>query len=371
MSELPGMKANEWVRIGIIGIVLLVVTTVFLNMISGFLLALLLAAIFSAMAMPFYEFVLRCVGGRKAAASGLTMLILILAVMLPGLYLIALIASQAANLGINFEAGAHAIISSLNKFDLTLPEWFPFREQIESLGPQIITKIAGFAGRIGQFFLSSLATFTKETAQFFLQLFVLLYAMFFFLKDGRDLMAKSLSKTTLNAESQQKILYQGYLAARATIKGAIVIGTVQGFLGGLGFWITGIPNAALWGLVMAIASLMPGIGTAIVWIPGVIYLFAIGKTMPAVGLTVWSMLLVGSIDNLLRPKLVGGDAKMSDLVILVSTFGGLATFGASGLILGPAIAAVFFTMWDLFAEANKPMPAPAPKDEGVEKSAPA
>lgn len=347
-------EKQDWLRTVLVGIFLLAITAIFLGMIQGFLESLFLAAVFSAMAMPLYRRIRIWLRGREALASTLTILLLTIAVLLPSLLLLALMAGQAAELADNVEPWAKGAIEYLGNFKLVLPEWFPFREQLASAGPQIASKIATFAGEIGQFLLGSVAAATQGTARFFLQLFVLLYAMFYFLMDGSAIVERMLKMTTLSVEMQRRIITQGFVVARATIRGSLVIGLIQGVLGGLGFWIFGIPNFVLWGAVMAISSLIPGVGTAIVWVPAVIYLYATGEHLSAAGLIVWSALLVGTIDNVLRPRLVGSDAKMPDLVILVSTFGGLATFGATGLILGPVVAAVFFTAWDVFAAANQP-----------------
>ena len=345
---------RNWLRIGMVGVFMLAITAVFLGMIRGFLESLFLAAVFSAMALPLYRRLLAWLHGRRGIASALTIVLLAIAVLFPGLLLLALMAGQAAEIAVDAGPWAQGALESLGEFRLTLPEWIPFREKLQALGPQIASKIASFAGQIGQFLLGSIAAATQGTARFFLQLFVLLYAMFYFLMDGPTIVEKLLRMTTLRVDLQRQILDQGYVVARATIRGSLVIGLIQGLLGGFGFWIFGVPNSLLWGAVMAVSSLIPGIGTAIVWIPAVIYLFATGATLPAAGLLAWSAVVVGTVDNVLRPTLVGGEAKMPDLVILVSTFGGLATFGATGLILGPVIAAVFFTAWDVFAAANQP-----------------
>lgn len=277
-------EPRDWLPAAMVGILLLAITALFLGMISGFLETLFLAAIFSAMVMPLYEAILVRLGGRKAATSGLTLTVLILSVLVPGLFLLGLIAGQAADLAPKVVPWAQTVVKDLSDSELRVPEWVPFRDQIEALGPQILSQIANLAEKIGQFFVDSLAAVTQGTARFFLQFFVFLYAMFFFLMDGPKLIDKLVRTTTLGIDTQRKILSRAYVVARATIKGSLLIGAVQGLLGGLGFWITGIPNVALWGMVMAIASLIPGIGTAIVWIPGVVYLFATGKTLLAVGL---------------------------------------------------------------------------------------
>jgi predicted PurR-regulated permease PerM len=152
-------------------------------------------------------------------------------------------------------------------------------------------------------------------------------------------------------EGDKELLLDKFVSvARATIKGTFVVGLVQGGLAGLAFAVVGIKGSAFWGTIMVVLSIIPGIGTALIWGPAVIYLFAVGKTASAVGLLVWCALVVGTVDNFLRPKLVGGDTKMPDLLILLSTFGGLSLFGAVGLVLGPIIAALFIAVWRIYGE---------------------
>jgi predicted PurR-regulated permease PerM len=135
---------------------------------------------------------------------------------------------------------------------------------------------------------------------------------------------------------------------RATIKGTLVIGMIQGALAGLGFWVAGIDGAAFWGTVMVVLSIVPGIGAALVWVPAVIYLFVTGQTLAGVLLTAWCAAVVGTVDNVLRPALVGKDAKMPDLLILVGTLGGLFLFGPIGFIVGPIVCGLFLTVWDIY-----------------------
>jgi predicted PurR-regulated permease PerM len=138
---------------------------------------------------------------------------------------------------------------------------------------------------------------------------------------------------------------------RATLKGTLLIGVIQGGLGGLGFFLVGIPGVAFWATIMAVLSIIPAVGAAIVWIPAVLYLLAVGQVGRCVVLLLWCVIIVSNADNVLRPKLVGKDAKMPDLMILVGTLGGLGMFGATGVILGPVLAALFLTIWDLYGEA--------------------
>jgi predicted PurR-regulated permease PerM len=151
--------------------------------------------------------------------------------------------------------------------------------------------------------------------------------------------------------------YRDYLAERivstirATVKGTFIIAVIQGSLTGLALAVAGVPGAAFWGAVAGILSIIPGVGPPLVWLPAAIWLYATGQTIPAIGLTAWGALVVGLIDNLLRPILVGKDAKMTDLMVLLSTLGGLTLFGAIGIIVGPVIAAVFTSVWYIYSES--------------------
>jgi predicted PurR-regulated permease PerM len=139
--------------------------------------------------------------------------------------------------------------------------------------------------------------------------------------------------------------------SRATLKGTLIIGIVQGALGGVSFWVAGIEGAVFWATIMAVLSIIPGVGTGLIWVPAVIYLFAAGDTGTAIGLTIWNAAVVGSVDNVLRPWLVGKDTQMPDLLILLGTMGGIVLFGAAGIVIGPVIAALFVTVWEIYGEA--------------------
>ena len=141
--------------------------------------------------------------------------------------------------------------------------------------------------------------------------------------------------------------------ARATLKGTAVIGILQGGLAGLAFAVVGIPSAIFWGTIMAVLSIVPGIGTALVWGPAVIILAAGGHWIRAIGLGVFCGVVVGSIDNVLRPRLVGKDTEMHDLLILFATLGGISFFGIVGFIIGPILAALFVTIWEIYGTAFK------------------
>ena len=243
-------------------------------------------------------------------------------------------------------------VSQTNELD----EWLqrlPLYERWEPYRDVVARKIGEFAGNIGTFLVNSVASATRGTASFMLSLFIMLYAMFFFLMGGRQILEKILYYMPLGPKEENRMVERFISVTRATIKGTLVIGVIQGTLAGLGFFVAGIGGAAFWGTIMAVLSIIPGVGTALVWIPGVIYLFALGHTVAAIALAVWCAVVVGTVDNILRPWLVGRDTKMSDLMILLGTLGGILIFGAVGFIVGPIIAALFVTIWEIYGEEFK------------------
>jgi predicted PurR-regulated permease PerM len=165
----------------------------------------------------------------------------------------------------------------------------------------------------------------------------------------------------LPPEDEERIVGRFLSVVRATVKGTLVVGIAQGALGGLGFWVAGISGAVFWSVAMTALSVIPSIGTAIIWVPGVLYLFAMGQTAAAVGLLLWCSLIVATVDNVLRPRLVGRDTKLPDVLILISTLGGIVLFGITGFVIGPLIASMFVTVWEIYGEAFRDvLPEPEP-----------
>jgi predicted PurR-regulated permease PerM len=227
---------------------------------------------------------------------------------------------------------------------------------IERLAPYrelLLTKAGEAAGNLGKIIVSSLSSTTRGTLMLIVDFFMLLYAMFFFLMHGRRYLDSILRYLPLRESEQDQMLQRFVSVARATLKGTLLIAMVQGALGGLMFAILGIPGAVLWGLLMIVLSVLPVIGGALVWVPAAIVLAIQGAWIKALILSGFCSIVIGSVDNVLRPRLVGHDTQMPDLLVLFSTLGGIAAFGAVGFIIGPIIAALFVTVWDIFGKAYR------------------
>jgi predicted PurR-regulated permease PerM len=218
-------------------------------------------------------------------------------------------------------------------------------------------------GKIATFAVNSLATGTRGTARFFMLLFVMLYGIFYFLKEGRLILDRALRYLPLAEEDKSRMLETFTTVTRASLKGTGVIGLAQEALGGIAFAVAGITGPVFWGLLMAVLSVLPGVGAALIWVPAVIYLAVEGRSAAAIGVGLWCAVVVSTVDNVLRPRLVGKDTKMPDLLILLGTLGGLVMFGAVGIIVGPIIAALFVTVWELFGTAVDRILAPASSAE--------
>ncbi|HKJ01232.1 MAG TPA: AI-2E family transporter [Longimicrobiales bacterium] len=347
------------------------ITILFLVMIRQFLMAVLLAAIFSGMAHPLYSALLRRVKGRKGLASVGTLAVIALVIGLPLLAIVGLVANQAVEVSQAAGPWIERQIGEVDQIDRWIQQ-FPLLDRVPGLrtvlpnGEEIVAKAGEVASATGKFLVGSLADVTRGTLGFFMQLFILLYAMFFFLVDGRSILDRILYYVPLSPADEERLLEKFVSVARATLKGSLLIGIIQGLLAGVAFWAAGIPGAAFWGTVTVVVSIIPAIGAALIWGPMVIYLLVTGHAVAGIGLLVWSSVVVSTVDNFLRPRLVGRDTRMSDILILLSTLGGLVLFGPVGFIVGPIVAALFVTVWHLYGEAfhTQPTEAGAAEDAG-------
>jgi predicted PurR-regulated permease PerM len=353
MSEhQPGESATKVFLVALaIGI-----SVLFLFMIGPFLLSVLLAAIFSGMAHPLYSALLRRTGGRRALASVSTITVILLVIGLPLLGLLGLVAKQAVEVSQAAGPWIEKQISEVGELDrriqeIPLLDRLPGVRRLVPTGEEIVSKAGELVSTTGKFLVGSLGDVTRGTLGFFLQLFIVLYAMFYFLVDGRSILDRILYYVPLSPADEDRLLEKFVSVTRATLKGSLLIGMVQGGLAGLAFWLAGVPGAAFWGTITAVVSIIPAIGAGLIWGPMVIYLLVMGHPGASVGLLLWSVLVVSTIDNFLRPRLVGHDTRMSDLLILLSTLGGLFLFGPVGFIVGPIVAALFVTVWHLYGEA--------------------
>lgn len=333
-------------------VTLIIITIVFVAMIWNLLMTLLMAAIITGLTHPFYRRLTRWFRGKKAVASITTVVAVFILLVVPVSIFLGIVATQAIEVSQTIGPRVAELLVEPTAFDELIAE-IPYGERIGPYKEEVLKRVGAAAQGIGQFLINSLASATAGTAMFLFHLFVMLYAMFFFMIYGPALLDKIKYYAPLPLDQQNLLVDKFISVSRATLKGTLVIGVVQGGLAGLAFAVVGIEGAMFWGTIMAVLSVIPAVGTGLVWVPAVIYLLATGHTGAGIGLAVWCATVVGTADNFLRPRLVGRDTQMPDLLVLLGTLGGLSLFGAVGIIVGPIIAALFTTVWELYGEAYK------------------
>jgi len=328
------------------------ITLTFLSMIKPFIMAILLAGIFSSLAQPVYRRLTDWLNGRRSAASIITLLMIVLVIILPLGFLLGIVTGEAIKVGESISPWVQDKIIHPDKVIIWM-EGLPYFDKIAPYEDDILTRAGQMVGVLSKFLINNLSHATTGTVHFLFMMMVMLYSMYFFLMDGGKLIDLILYYLPLEDREERRLLEKFSSVTRATLKGTAVIGILQGGMAGLAFQVVGIPSAIFWGTLMVVLSIIPGIGTALIWAPAAAILIAGGHLAKGIGLALFCGLIVGSIDNVVRPRLVGKDTQMPDLLIMLGTMGGIMMFGVLGLILGPIVAALFVTIWEIYGVVFK------------------
>jgi len=331
-------------------VIVFLISTVFVVMINQFLMPLFMAGLFSAMVSPAHHWLSQKLGGRENIASILTIFGIVFLVLGPLSVLIGVVVAQAIHVGQSITPWVQDFISRPSEMTRYL-EKIPYYEQILPYRDVILQKVGEFVGSISSFLIDSLSSVTKMTMQAVFSSVIMLYVMFYFLTMGDKLLMKILYFLPLHDRDEQLLLRRFTSVARATIKGTIIIGIMQGAICGAAFAVAGIEGPVFWGTVMAVMSIIPAFGTAIIWVPALIVLALQGDFQGVAILAVLCGAVAGNLDNFIRPRLVGKDTEMHDLFVLFGTLGGIAMFGLLGIIIGPIVAALFITVWEIYGDA--------------------
>jgi predicted PurR-regulated permease PerM len=335
-------------------LLVIAISAAFFAMVRAFLLTIVLAALFTGVAYPAYRRLVRLCRGRQAPAAIATLVLLLVVVIVPLFIVAGAVVNEALQVSTTTLPRLRQLVDepgeTARRFERALRP-LPGYALITPYRNQILTKAAELVGSTGAFVIAALSATTFATALFIFHFIVLLYTMFFFLTDGPRLLRTVLAYVPLADADKNQMLERFVSVTRATLKGTVLIGIIQGTLGGLAFWAVGIDGAIFWGTIMTVLSIIPGIGGALVWVPATVILLVTGQIWQGIALVLFCGLVVGSVDNLLRPMLVGRDTQMHELLIFFSTLGGLILFGAMGFVLGPVLAALFVTIWEMFGVA--------------------
>lgn len=316
--------------------------------------AVLWGTVIAILFAPLYRWLAKAMTGRRNLAALATLLIILVMVILPLALVAASLAQEAADVYRRVQSGELNFCRYMRQIVDALPAWATGlldRFGLANLG-QVQERLSGAMAKGSQFIATQALNIGQGTFDFFVALFVMLYLLFFLLRDG-DALTKSIRNAIPLRDEQRRALLEKFTTVvRATVKGNIVVALAQGALGGLIFWILGINAPMLWAVLMAVLSLLPAVGAALIWGPVAIYLLASGAVWQGAVLIGYGVLVIGLVDNVLRPILVGKDTKMPDYVVLISTLGGIAIFGINGFVIGPLIAAMFMACWAIFASSR-------------------
>jgi predicted PurR-regulated permease PerM len=316
--------------------------------------AVLWATVLAIVFAPLYRRILRSIGRNPNLAALATLVIIVMLVILPLLLTAASLVQEATSLYERIQSGELNLGTVFQQLRAALPAWvidILDRLGLTSLGA-VQDRLSDALKRGSQFIAAQALSIGQGAADFILGLLVMLYLLFFLLREGGELFKRIQDAIPLPPGQQRALFSKFTTVIRATIKGSIFVAAVQGALGGLIFWLLGLHAPVLWGVVMGLLALLPAVGAALIWVPAAIYLLATGSVWQGVVLLLFGAFVIGLIDNILRPLLVGKDTKMPDYVVLISTLGGLATFGLNGFVLGPVIAAMFTAAWDIFSAST-------------------
>ncbi len=292
--------------------------------------------------------------GRPSGAALITLAAIVLMVLLPLAVIVASLAREGATMYARTQSGELDFGRYFEQIVLALPTWvtdlmnqFGFgniaalKQKLTAAIAQGTSLIATQALNIGQ-----------NTFEFIVSFAITVYLVFFLLRDGPALALRINAAIPLDEQDKLDLLRKFTTVIRATVKGNVVVAATQGALGGLAFWFLGVNGALLWAVLMAFLSLLPAVGAGLIWVPVALYFLVTGEVGSGIALIAYGVLVIGLVDNVLRPILVGKDTKMPDYVVLISTLGGMAAFGLNGFVIGPVIAAMFIAVWDIYITAR-------------------
>ena len=349
---------------------LIAVSVAFALLLQPFFAPIFWACAIAVIFYPFQKWLLGKWPHRRNLVSLGTLILCVVLVVIPVLAVASSFVTEGVSLFQKVQSGELNLADYVDRIKQAFP-WLQslaerFDIDLERVKAQTVEAFTG----AGQFLAKRALAVGQNTFQFFLNLGLMLYLAFFLIRDG-DAMVDMLIRALPLGDEREKLLFAKFAeVTRATIKGNLLVAATQGALGGLIFWWLGIPGALLWGVVMAVLSLIPAVGASLIWLPVSLYLYAVGDILDATILVLFGVFVIGLVDNILRPILVGRDTKLPDYMVLFSTLGGLAMFGITGFALGPLLAALFVAFWGIFIrefnEGESPAALLEQQDSGEE-----
>ena len=332
-------------------LMLIVVSLAFGWILLPFFGAVFWGAVLAIIFTPLYRRFLVILNQRQNLAALTTLLLCLIMVILPFTLIAASLLQEVLDIYQRIKSGELNFGAYFQQIMGALPSWMI--HFLDSVGLTNISELKDMlsngALQGSQLIATEALNMGQNTFHFIISFGIMLYLLFFLLRDGTILSTKIKQAIPLSMEYKRHLFSKFTTVVRATVKGNIAVAAVQGTLGGVMFSFLGIQGALLWGFVMAFLSLVPAIGAGLIWAPVAIYFLLTGALWQGITLLAFGVLVIGMVDNVLRPILVGKDTQLPDYVVLISTLGGMVVFGLNGFVIGPVIAALFISGWDLFS----------------------
>jgi predicted PurR-regulated permease PerM len=313
--------------------------------------AVLWGSVLALLFEPLYRRLLARTGGRPTLAALATLAVILCIVILPLALVAVSLVQEVSGVYQRVRSGQVDFGAYFAQMVAALPHWATGmldRAGIDDLAA-LQAKLAAALTQRGQALAGRAFDYGQDALDFLVAFTIAMYLLFFLLRDGAGVARQIRAAIPLAPAVKARLLERFTTVIRATVKGNVLVAAVQGALGGLAFWVLGVHAAMLWAVLMAFLSLLPAVGAALIWGPVALYLMAIGQLWQGLGLIAFGVFVIGLIDNVLRPILVGKDTQLPDYVVLISTVGGLALVGLNGFVIGPLIAAMFVAAWQLLA----------------------
>jgi predicted PurR-regulated permease PerM len=326
------------------------VTLAFLYLLKPFFVPLFWAAVIAGIFKPLYDRLLVKLKGPNLSASLMICLIAVI-ILLPAGFTVRLLVTESMQIYNSISTDTGAIEQKVRNTVSAVTN-HPYMKQFDVDDQFIIEKFRQAARNIANYIFVNLTGFTQNTLVFLIQFGVMIYALYFFFRDGDRILRQAIRMCFLES-GRGKVLYEKFVAtARATLRVTMLLGGLQGISGGIIFYITGIDGAMIWGLLMVVMAILPGIGCAIIWAPAGVIMLLSGHLWEGIAILTFGTLVISLGDNLLRPMLIGSDVEMHPLLIFLSTLGGLVVLGLSGFVMGPIIASLFLAIWDMYDKSS-------------------
>jgi len=318
------------------------------------------SAIIALLFAPLHRWFLVRLGKRRTASAILTLLVVLVIVILPVALLTASLAREAVLVYEGLQSGDLNPEFYFQGVFNAMPSWLS--ALLDRIGmadfSALQQRLAAALMQASQFIAMHTLNIGQNTFNLLANVFITLYLAYFMIRDGERLVRAVRDAIPLAPQHKQELFEKFTTVIRATVKGTLIIALIQGVLGGVAFWFLDVRSPLLWGVLMGFLSLLPVIGAGLVWVPVAVFLVVSGAVWQGIALIAYGVLVIGLVDNLLRPVLVGKDTHIPDYIVLITTLGGIAVFGVNGFVVGPAIAAMFIAVWQIYRPP--PMPEPLP-----------